>query len=292
MSGELSSRGGRDDRRDLRREDAGGLRGGARCGASSREPSRPVTPSGRGPASRRRYSFETVETGVSYEHAQSRSPRPPSVLPTASTSIPKLVADLRRPGQDARIARGGRLGVRREPGLRLAPAREDTPVRLSGQDSRRGTFSQRHAVLVDQRTGERYTPLNHLAPGQPEFCVYDSLLSEAAVLGFDYGYSLDEPQHAHHVGGPVRRLRQRRPGDHRPVHRFGRVEVGPGQRAGHAAAARLRGPGTRALQRPAGTLPLALRRGQHPGRRPLDPRPVLPPAPPPGAARTSASPWS
>jgi 2-oxoglutarate dehydrogenase E1 component len=70
---------------------------------------------------------------------------------------------------------------------------EDTPVRLSGQDSRRGTFSQRHAVLVDQHTGERWTPLNFLLPGQPEFCVYDSFLSEAAVLGFDYGYSLDEP---------------------------------------------------------------------------------------------------
>ena len=48
-------------------------------------------------------------------------------------------------------------------------------------------------MLVDTKTGERYTPLNHLKDGQPEFCVYDSLLSEAAVLGFDYGYSLDEP---------------------------------------------------------------------------------------------------
>ena len=70
---------------------------------------------------------------------------------------------------------------------------EDTPVRLSGQDSRRGTFSQRHAVLVDTKTEERYIPLNHLKENQAEFCVYDSLLSEAAVLGFDYGYSLDEP---------------------------------------------------------------------------------------------------
>jgi 2-oxoglutarate dehydrogenase E1 component len=70
---------------------------------------------------------------------------------------------------------------------------EDTPVRLSGQDSRRGTFSQRHAVLVDEQTGARYIPLNNLAPRQAELCVYDSLLSEAAVLGFDYGYSLDEP---------------------------------------------------------------------------------------------------
>ena len=70
---------------------------------------------------------------------------------------------------------------------------DGTPVRLSGQDSRRGTFSQRHAVLADAETGERYTPLKALANDQAGFCVYDSLLSEAAVLGFDYGYSLDEP---------------------------------------------------------------------------------------------------
>jgi 2-oxoglutarate dehydrogenase E1 component len=70
---------------------------------------------------------------------------------------------------------------------------EGIPVRLSGQDSRRGTFSQRHAVLVDYATGERYVPLNNIAASQAELCVYDSLLSESAVLGFDYGYSLDEP---------------------------------------------------------------------------------------------------
>jgi len=70
---------------------------------------------------------------------------------------------------------------------------EGTPVRLSGQDSRRGTFSHRHAVLSDSETGESYTPLKTLEPGQAGFCVFDSLLSEAAVLGFDYGYSLDEP---------------------------------------------------------------------------------------------------
>jgi 2-oxoglutarate dehydrogenase E1 component len=71
---------------------------------------------------------------------------------------------------------------------------EGTPVRLSGQDCRRGTFSQRHAVLYDAETRERYVPLDNIAPGQAKFCVYNSLLSEAAVLGFDYGYSLDYPQ--------------------------------------------------------------------------------------------------
>ncbi|HEX3443231.1 MAG TPA: 2-oxoglutarate dehydrogenase E1 component, partial [Chthoniobacterales bacterium] len=70
---------------------------------------------------------------------------------------------------------------------------EGTPVRLSGQDSRRGTFSQRHSVLYDVETRERYIPLANLSLNQARFCVYNSMLSEAAVLGFDYGYSLDFP---------------------------------------------------------------------------------------------------
>jgi 2-oxoglutarate dehydrogenase E1 component len=70
---------------------------------------------------------------------------------------------------------------------------EGVPVRLSGQDSRRGTFSQRHAVLYDARTGEPYYPLSLLATEKVPFQVYDSLLSEAAVLGFEFGYSWDAP---------------------------------------------------------------------------------------------------
>lgn len=89
---------------------------------------------------------------------------------------------------------------------------EGTAVRLTGQDSGRGTFSHRHAVLCDAKTGERYVPLNHIrevgypgtdeAPGttgpdgkprQARFCIHDSPLSEASVLGFEYGYSLADP---------------------------------------------------------------------------------------------------
>jgi 2-oxoglutarate dehydrogenase E1 component len=66
-------------------------------------------------------------------------------------------------------------------------------VRLSGQDSERGTFSQRHSVLTDQETENRYTPFNHLGDGQARFEVINSMLSEEAVLGFEYGYSLAEP---------------------------------------------------------------------------------------------------
>ncbi len=71
---------------------------------------------------------------------------------------------------------------------------EGYPIRLSGQDSGRGTFSQRHSVLTDVETGERYTPLNALGIEQASYTVYDSLLSETGVLGFEYGYSLAQPR--------------------------------------------------------------------------------------------------
>jgi 2-oxoglutarate dehydrogenase E1 component len=70
---------------------------------------------------------------------------------------------------------------------------EGTPVRLSGQDCRRGTFSQRHAVFYDYETRDRHIPLENLDPSQAKFCVHNSFLSEFAVLGFDYGYSLSYP---------------------------------------------------------------------------------------------------
>ena len=70
---------------------------------------------------------------------------------------------------------------------------EGFPVRLSGQDSVRGTFSHRHAAWFDTVSQEIYVPLLHIQPDQARFCVYNSMLSEAAVLGFDYGYSLVEP---------------------------------------------------------------------------------------------------
>ncbi len=69
---------------------------------------------------------------------------------------------------------------------------EGTPVRLSGQDSRRGTFTQRHAVLIDRLTAEEWTPLLYLG-NQARFWVYDSLLSEFAAMGFEYGYSVERP---------------------------------------------------------------------------------------------------
>jgi 2-oxoglutarate dehydrogenase E1 component len=71
---------------------------------------------------------------------------------------------------------------------------EGVPVRLSGQDCRRGTFNQRHAAIVDQANGQLYVPLAFVVPGQAPVQIYDSMLSEAAVLGFEYGHSLEMPE--------------------------------------------------------------------------------------------------
>jgi len=69
---------------------------------------------------------------------------------------------------------------------------EGTPVRIAGQDTRRGTFSQRHATIVDHRTEQEYTPLQHVGDDAAPFMIYDSVLSEFAALGFEYGYSVSD----------------------------------------------------------------------------------------------------
>ena len=139
-------------------------------------------------------------------------------------------------------------------------------VRLSGQDVERGTFSQRHSVLIDQENEERYTPLNHIREDQARFEVINSMLSEEAVLGFEYGYTLSEPNALDPVGGAVRRFRQRRAGGVRPVHLVRRAQVAAHVRPRLPAAARLRGPGSGAFLRPPRALPADVRRGQHAGR--------------------------
>jgi 2-oxoglutarate dehydrogenase E1 component len=137
------------------------------------------------------YSFEPVKTGVAHDTLLQIAQRA-SQVPQGFSVNPKLARILS--AKTAAVASRGSLDWSSAEMLAIGSLLwENTPVRLSGQDSRRGTFSQRHAVLVDTKTGERWIGLDHLAENQPEFCVYNSLLSEAAVLGFDYGYSLDEP---------------------------------------------------------------------------------------------------
>lgn len=138
------------------------------------------------------YSYEPVHTAISPEMLKEvaegicRVPEGFHILPKVKRMLITRRLEILRDGGPFDWAYAEALAF----GSLLV---EGTPVRLSGQDSRRGTFSQRHAVLHDAENHEDYIPLNHLAPAQAKFCVYNSLLSEAAVLGFDYGYSLDYP---------------------------------------------------------------------------------------------------
>ena len=138
------------------------------------------------------YSHDPVLTGIRREEFQhlgavlTRVPEGFSLHPTlAKRFLPRRIQAMQHGGPiDWAFAESLAFGA-----LLL----EGTPVRLSGQDSRRGTFSQRHAVFYDYETRDRHIPLEHVSPEQGRFCVYNSLLSEFAVLGFDYGYSLGYP---------------------------------------------------------------------------------------------------
>ncbi|MGY1680478.1 multifunctional oxoglutarate decarboxylase/oxoglutarate dehydrogenase thiamine pyrophosphate-binding subunit/dihydrolipoyllysine-residue succinyltransferase subunit [Geodermatophilus sp. SYSU D01176] len=113
-------------------------------------------------------------------------------LPEEFTVHPKLQRMLER--RAAMVSEGGidwAMGELLAFGSLLM---QGVPVRLAGQDSRRGTFVQRHSVLIDRQTAAEYTPLANLSPEQAKFFVYDSLLSEYAALGFEYGYSLANPK--------------------------------------------------------------------------------------------------
>ena len=139
-----------------------------------------------------KYSHEPVATGVAAEKLLELAGKLDS-FPQSFTVHPRLkrILDKRRQS----VANGKEIDWANAEALAFASLlTEGTPIRLSGQDSGRGTFSQRHSVLFDVNSEERYTPLNHLAPGQARFEVYDSMLSEEAVLGFEYGYSLTTPE--------------------------------------------------------------------------------------------------
>jgi 2-oxoglutarate dehydrogenase E1 component len=138
------------------------------------------------------YSHEPVETGVRLE-VLDRIADAIGTFPEGFTPHEKLAPILARRRDNVK----GRKPVDWGTGEALAFGSlvlEGTPVRLSGQDSRRGTFTHRHAVVIDFNTGKPYYPLANLSPDQAPFDVYDSSLSEMAVMGFEFGYSLDDPQ--------------------------------------------------------------------------------------------------
>jgi 2-oxoglutarate decarboxylase len=113
-------------------------------------------------------------------------------LPEGFTAHPRLLPQLEK--RAAMVTDGGidwAMGETLALGSLLL---DGHPVRLAGQDTRRGTFGQRHSVLVDRHTANEYTPLANLSEDQATFYVYDSLLSEYAALGFEYGYSVARPE--------------------------------------------------------------------------------------------------
>lgn len=136
------------------------------------------------------FPADGVQTAISQE-AVKRIAESQVNIPEHITVHPRLLPQLQRRAasiEDGTIDWG--MGETLAVGSLLM---EGVPVRLAGQDSRRGTFGQRHGVLVDQVTGEDYTPLLYLAEDQARYNVYDSLLSEYAAMGFEYGYSLARP---------------------------------------------------------------------------------------------------
>ena len=180
--GDITHRGGRARARRLPGAAAGRARRDARSTrprrASRRKP--PPTPIG---------VLPHVETGVDRADARPDLRRAVDRRPRASRCTRSWPSSSRRARRcSARRARSTGRSARRWRSARCC-SRAPTSA-LAGQDTRRGTFSQRHSVLVDYETGAEWAPLAHLDPDQAKFWIYDSLLSEYAALGFEYGYSV------------------------------------------------------------------------------------------------------
>jgi 2-oxoglutarate dehydrogenase E1 component len=155
-------------------------------------------------AETKKFEGSTAVFQAGFTASRPSPPAPAATLsiapPAASSPCPRASSPTRRSSASSmRASPRTRTAVPIDWGFAEALAfgtlvLEGKPVRVSGQDCERGTFSHRHAVLHDMETNATYAPLKNLDPKQAKFCVYNSLLSEAAVLGFDYGYSLDYPE--------------------------------------------------------------------------------------------------
>ncbi len=139
-----------------------------------------------------RYTHDPQETGVPGKKLVALA-RKLNMFPADFTANTKLVRLLKNRLDS--VEKGKDIDWANAEALAFASLLVDgDPIRLSGQDSARGTFSQRHSILVDTKTGDEYTPLNALDKAQAPFSVYNSLLSEVGVLGFEYGYSMAQPR--------------------------------------------------------------------------------------------------
>jgi 2-oxoglutarate dehydrogenase E1 component len=137
------------------------------------------------------YSHETIETGVDQNRLLSLARKLNSV--PADFSLFSKLQRLLKKRLDT-VEQGSGIDWSTAEALAFASLLTDgLPIRLSGQDTARGTFSQRHSVLVDTQTGAEHIPLNNLEDTQATFAVYNSSLAEVSVLGFEYGYSLAQP---------------------------------------------------------------------------------------------------
>ena len=211
-------------------------------------------------------------------------------VPDGFTIHPKLVRQLeqRREVFESVGRRRDGVGACRGARVRLAADRGDPdPAHRPGHRARHVQPAPPRPARSEDRPGALPDPApagGARADGAPQQPAVGDGLPRLRVRLLAGG-----ARDARAVGGAVRRLRQRRAGDHRPVHRLGAGQVGPDLEADLAAAARLRGLGTRALLGAARALPPARGRGQHPRRQPDHAGAVLPPAPPPGPGRQAAS---
>ena len=249
--------------------DAGGREGAPGRGARARQ-----APGGA--ADRRAAARPHAERG-----ARTRRTRSSELLGAQQAGVQRTRRASTCTASWPRSARSGRRSAPTTPstGARRRRSRlrrslvQGHPLRLTGQDTARGTFSQRHLVL--RRREDRRAVRADPAPRAGEGVVRDP--QQPAVGGgrarLRVRLRRAGARDARDVGGPVRRLRERRAGDGRPVHRVRPRQVGRDVTADAAAAARLRGRRARALQRPRGALPDAGGRGQHPRRERLHDRP-------------------
>ncbi len=217
-------------------------------------------------------------------------------VPEGFTIHPKLLPQLER-RREAMGAEGGITWAHAEALAFASLLTEGVPVRLTGQDTARGTFSQRHLELHDMGEGETWTPHTgrvwtpmahlHARVGLVRALQQPALGGRGGGLRVRLQHR--GPRGAGALGGPVRRLRQRRPDHDRPVHRLGPREVGRGLAPDPAAAARLRGQRPRALLGAHRAVPPARGGGQHPGGQLHHGGQLLPPAAQAGAHGPAAA---